>query len=81
MTIKLLSPQTIGKIAAGEVVERPVSIVKELLENALDSGARQISVEIQNGGLREIRVVDDGCGISSDELPLAVTRHATYKLI
>src|SRR6476661_7916362 len=80
MPIHLLTEQTIGKIAAGEVIERPASIVKELLENSLDSGADQISIGIAEGGLREIRVVDNGCGIATDDLPLAVLRHATSKL-
>ena len=80
MPIHVLTEQTIGKIAAGEVIERPASIVKELLENSLDSGAGQISIGIAEGGLREIRVVDNGCGIITDELPLAVQRHATSKL-
>jgi DNA mismatch repair protein MutL len=80
MPIRVLSEQTIGKIAAGEVIERPASIVKELLENALDSGADQISIEIAEGGITEIRVVDNGCGITVNDLPLAVERHATSKL-
>jgi DNA mismatch repair protein MutL len=80
MPIQILTEQTIGKIAAGEVIERPASIVKELLENSLDSGATQISIAIREGGLREIRVVDNGCGIAPGELPLAVHRHATSKL-
>jgi DNA mismatch repair protein MutL len=80
MPIRVLTEQTIGKIAAGEVIERPASIVKELLENSLDSGASQISIAVAEGGLREIRVVDNGCGITSAELPLAIQRHATSKL-
>ncbi|MDQ2682602.1 MAG: DNA mismatch repair endonuclease MutL [Chloroflexota bacterium] len=81
MTIRVLSEKTIGKIAAGEVIERPASIVKELLENALDSGATKIDIEVQRGGLDSIRVIDNGCGIAAEELPLALERHATSKLL
>jgi len=79
-TIRKLTPNVIGKIAAGEVVERPASAVKELVENALDAGTTQIAVEIARGGLDVIRVADDGCGIPPAEMALAFERHATSKL-
>ncbi|MGB3330002.1 MAG: DNA mismatch repair endonuclease MutL [Thermomicrobiales bacterium] len=80
MPVHLLSPETIGKIAAGEVVERPVSVVKELIENAIDAGATEIAIDIEEGGSRLIRVSDNGSCMSAESLSLAVQRHATSKL-
>src|SRR5262249_13955302 len=78
--IKQLSPSVVNKIAAGEVIERPASVVKELLENAVDAGATRIDVTAGQGGAELVRVVDNGCGIAADQLPLAVAPHATSKL-
>lgn len=80
MSIKLLSEDTIQKIAAGEVVENPYSVIKELVENSIDSGATFIKVEIKNAGKKEIMISDNGCGIEEDDIELAFTKHATSKL-
>src|SRR6266436_4211389 len=78
--IRILPEAVANRIAAGEVVERPASVVKELLENALDAGARSVRIEVESGGKRMIRVADDGCGMSHDDALLAFERHATSKL-
>ena len=80
MKINVLTSEVVNQIAAGEVVERPASAIKELVENSLDSGATSISVDIEGGGVTLIRVTDNGCGMGQKDLELSIVRHATSKL-
>ena len=78
--ISVLRKEISELIAAGEVIERPSSVIKEVVENAIDAGAKHITVEIQHGGTTYMRIVDDGCGMAAEEVPTAFLRHATSKI-
>ena len=78
--IKMLDKETINKIAAGEVIDRPASVVKELVENSIDSGASIITCEIKEGGKSYIRITDNGCGFAGDDIKIAFLRHTTSKI-
>ena len=78
--VRRLSEEVIQKIAAGEVVDRPASVLKELVENSLDAGATQIRVELERGGIARLRVSDNGCGMTPEDMELAVERHTTSKI-
>ncbi|MCP4708056.1 MAG: DNA mismatch repair protein MutL, partial [Planctomycetes bacterium] len=78
--INILPPEIANRIAAGEVVERPASIVRELIDNAVDAGATRIDVDIEQGGLKSIRITDNGCGMTRDDAAICLKRHATSKI-